>query len=558
VGIRSSQAPSSTDAHTRVSAGAARRQERAALDEAHRHLGDIESWFIKRGLPHFIENYKATDDIFSRTLPLIVLLIIFQMGLELSSKDVTWGDRVIGGVVGVVCVLGLFLVANLIRQRRLWWRLPKRVGLVEMALLVVLGPVVGLVASASMEAVGINLAANVGLFLVVYGLVAYAILPVIMWAVSHAVREVKNLVRLASKALPMLALFGTFLFLNVDMWHIASYLDRADLWRIVGFFSVVTLLFLVARLPEEIRSLTGSFTRETVSTAAAGTPLARHLDEIDDILPQLRTTRRQRLNMLFVLGFTQIIQILLLSLVVFAYFITLGKIAVKPGQVADWMRVPECEVTDYHQVEEIAAKCKDPEGWMRVIHPGHFFGLDARIPGTEVVFSDPLIQTALLLTTFSAFFFAVSAVTDEAYRKDFFESITAKLTKSLEIRCGYIHLYLKAAANVGGLHRFGGAEAPSATTFGAALAAEHQQALAGQGSPAMATGTAEAVAAAVAAAEPGTTTTVVTKVVTTEVVVSGAAGAQAAGGGAAPAGGTVPAPRGLVGHQYSNEPHQHN
>lgn len=557
MGIRSSQAPSSADAHSRISAGASRRQERAALNEAHRHLGDIEKWFIKRGLPHFIENYKATDDIFSRTLPLIVLLIIVQMGLELSSKDVTWRDRVIGGVVGVVCVLGLFLVANLIRQRRLWWRLPKRVGLIEMAVLVVLGPVVGLVARASTEAVGIDLAANVGLFLVVYGLVAYAILPVIMWAVSHAVRELKNLAHLASKALPMLALFGTFLFLNVDMWHIASYLNRADLWRIVGFFSVVTLLFLVARLPEEIRSLTGGFTRDTVTSAAAGTPLARHLEELDEILPQLRTTRRQRLNMLFVLGFTQIIQILLLSLVVFAYFITLGKIAVKPGQVADWLRVPECEVTDYHQTHEIATKCTDPDGWMQVIHPGHFFGLEARIPGTEIVFSDPLIQTALLLTTFSAFFFAVSAVTDEAYRKDFFESITAKLTKSLEIRCGYVHLYLKAAANVGGLHRFGGAEAPSATTFGAALAVSHQQVLAGQGSPVPVT--AEAVAAAVAAAEPGATTTVVTKVVTTEVVVSAAAGAPAAGsGGAAPAAGTVPAPRGLMDHHDSDDPHQHD
>jgi hypothetical protein len=518
---------------TTASAGAARRKERDALEEARRHLGDVESWFIKRGLPHFIENYKASDNIFSRTLPLIVLLIIFQMGLELSSKNVTWPDRLIGGAVGVACVLGLFLVANLIRQRRLWWRLPKRVGLVEMGLLIVLGPVVGLLADASLEAVGINLVANVGLFLVVYGLVAYAILPVVAWALTHAVKEVKNLLNLASKALPMLALFGTFLFLNVDMWHIAAYLDRADLWRIVGFFSVVTLLFLLARLPEEIRSLTAGFTRESVSAAALGTPLTRHLEELDDVLPQLRTNRRQRLNMLFVLGFTQIIQILLLSLVVFVYFVTLGKIAVKSAQIADWMRVPECEVTDYHQVAEITAKCKDPGGWLDVIHPGHVFGLEARIPGTEVVFPDPLIQTALLLTTFSAFFFAVSAVTDEAYRKDFFESITGKLTRSLEVRCGYVHLYLKAAANVGGLHRFGGAAAPSSTTFGTALATEHQQVLASQSSAA---GGGEAAVA-------GTTTTTTTVITTEVTVVEAAAGVGGDGPEVPPAGG------GLVEHR---------
>ncbi len=131
--------------------------------------------------------------------------------------------------------------------------------------------------------------------------------------------------------------------------------------------------------------------------------------------------------MLFVLGFTQIIQVLLLSLVVFVYFICLGKLAVSRDQMIDWVKPENAEELNF-----------------RIVKPGEFFGVDARIPGTHIVFPDALIQTAILITTFSAFFFAVSAVTDEAYRKDFFESITGKLTRSLEIRCGYVSLYLKA------------------------------------------------------------------------------------------------------------------
>ena len=84
---------------------AAKRDERRALADAHLHLDDVEKWFIKRGLPHFIENYKATEDVFNRALPLFVVLVVFQMGLVLTSNTVTWKDRLIGGAVGVAVLV---------------------------------------------------------------------------------------------------------------------------------------------------------------------------------------------------------------------------------------------------------------------------------------------------------------------------------------------------------------------------------------------------------------------------------------------------------------------
>ena len=110
----STRTESSSAAGGHVSAGSARRKERDALIEARRHLNDVEKWFVKRGLPHFIENYKATDNVFSRTLPLILLLIVFQMGLELSSTNVTWKDRLIGGAerLAIMAALGMRLQAE--------------------------------------------------------------------------------------------------------------------------------------------------------------------------------------------------------------------------------------------------------------------------------------------------------------------------------------------------------------------------------------------------------------------------------------------------------------
>ncbi|MEZ0106998.1 hypothetical protein ABH920_000989 [Catenulispora sp. EB89] len=430
---------------------AAKRDERRALADAHLHLDDVEKWFIKRGLPHFIENYKATDDVFTRALPLFVVLVVLQMGLELTSKTVTWKDRLIGGAIGLAAVLVIMLVANLVRQPRRWYRWPRKIGPLEITLLVLLGPVVGKLSGAGWGAVVADFAANIGVLGLAYLLVAYAILPVLKWALRHSFEELGNLGNLASKALPMLALFGTFLFLNVDMWHIASSFDkRSQLWYTALFFAAITLLFLMVRLPGEIKDLQGDYYLEAVVAASADTPLHEHVGELDDELPQLRTDRRQRVNMLFVLAFTQVIQILLLSVVVFLYFVTLGKLAVTDGQIADWLKTPECKVAlPKHDLGTIQRLCgfdeEQAKAWYKIIEPGRLFGFPARVPGTQLFFSEPLLRTAILLTTFSAFFFAVSAVTDEAYRKDFFESITGRLAKCLTVRCGYVNLYEKAS-----------------------------------------------------------------------------------------------------------------
>lgn len=433
---------------------AAKRDERRALADAHLHLDDVEKWFIKRGLPHFIENYKATEDVFNRALPLFVVLVVFQMGLELTSKTVTWKDRLIGGAIGLVAVAVVILAANLVRQPQRWYRWPRKIGPVEIALLVLLGPVVGKLSGARWGAVIADFFANIGVLALVYLLTAYAILPVLKWALRHSFEELGNLGNLASKALPMLALFGTFLFLNVDMWHIASsFKDRSQLWYTTLFFAAITFLFLMVRLPGEVKDLQGEYYLEAVIAAAADTPLHEFVGDLDDELPQLRTNRRQRVNMLFVLAFTQVIQILLLSVVVFVYFVSLGKLAVTDGQIADWLKTPECKVDLHgdHSLENIQKLCgftgEQAESWRKIIEPGTLFGFPARIPlgGTELEFSEPLLRTAILLTTFSAFFFAVSAVTDEAYRKDFFESITGRIAKCLTVRCGYVNLYEKAS-----------------------------------------------------------------------------------------------------------------
>ena len=37
---------------------------------------DIEHWFVKRGVPHFIAHYTATTDIWTRSAPLLAIAYV--------------------------------------------------------------------------------------------------------------------------------------------------------------------------------------------------------------------------------------------------------------------------------------------------------------------------------------------------------------------------------------------------------------------------------------------------------------------------------------------------
>ena len=57
---------------------------------------------------------------------------------------------------------------------------------------------------------------------------------------------------LVTRALPLLLLFVTFLFINTEVWMVANSLDRGVLALAVMFFAALAVGFLLVRLPEEM------------------------------------------------------------------------------------------------------------------------------------------------------------------------------------------------------------------------------------------------------------------------------------------------------------------
>ena len=79
-----------------------------------------EEWFIGRGLPHFISDYAAATDIWTRALPALTLLVLVEVAVLAPNREFPiWLDAVV--ILGAFAVvLGGWALVNRRRGRLTW------------------------------------------------------------------------------------------------------------------------------------------------------------------------------------------------------------------------------------------------------------------------------------------------------------------------------------------------------------------------------------------------------------------------------------------------------
>jgi hypothetical protein len=95
----------------------------------------VERWFVRRGVPHFIDDYSATTDVWTRALPLLVMAYV---GLALIGLDVDWSwAQNLAALAGIVAILlATWMLANVARGRPARER-PTAIGPAELAVFVI-------------------------------------------------------------------------------------------------------------------------------------------------------------------------------------------------------------------------------------------------------------------------------------------------------------------------------------------------------------------------------------------------------------------------------------
>ncbi|HSV37405.1 MAG TPA: hypothetical protein VLI04_01475, partial [Nocardioidaceae bacterium] len=112
-----------------------------------------------------------------------------------------------------------------------------------------------------------------GAVLTLYGFVRLEVASMGRWAVGRTLSSLGLLFPLVTRALPLLLLFVTFLFINTEVWQVASNLDNGVLWVAVLLFATVAVGFLLVRLPEELDRVDDEIGGPRLAVACQGTPL---------------------------------------------------------------------------------------------------------------------------------------------------------------------------------------------------------------------------------------------------------------------------------------------
>lgn len=215
-------------------------------------LAAVERWFRSRGTPHFIGDYSASRDVFTRALPALTLVLVLELLGALNLAWPWWANLGVAAasLAALVVVWGL---ANAARGRRALAR-PERLGATEVTIFVLLVPALDLAAGQRLTALN-TLIANLVLLAGIYLGTSYALLPITRWAAGRLWRQLADILGLLVRALPLLLLFVTFLFLTAEVWQVAASLDGPFLAVTMGLFVVVGIVFVVARIPLEVGAL---------------------------------------------------------------------------------------------------------------------------------------------------------------------------------------------------------------------------------------------------------------------------------------------------------------
>src|SRR4051794_15231410 len=200
-------------------------------------LAGYERRFRRAGLPLLIEEYSATEGVFTRAVP--VLGLVFVGGL-LGAIDLDWSAaaNVAAALGGLAILLGAVAVLNRVHGRPPLSR-PAEVGRLELSVFVLLPALLPLIFGGQVTSALVTAAGNAGLLVLVYLVVGFGLLSIVRWAGARLLGQLASSLLLLTRAIPLLLVFALVLFMTTEMWQAFASMPDAFLVAIAVLFLVI-------------------------------------------------------------------------------------------------------------------------------------------------------------------------------------------------------------------------------------------------------------------------------------------------------------------------------
>jgi len=352
-------------------------------------LSAYERRFRRAGLPLLSEDFSARSDVFNRAFPLLVLVLLEEL---LAALDVDWSPlanlAALAGALGVA--LAAVALVNRARGRRAL-AIPEDVGTVELALFVLVpAAVLGAVHGGWGIVVLIGNLALLGLVALGFG---FGLGAIVVWSARRLGGQLARSLLLLARAIPLLLFFSLLLFLTTEMWQVFGERTGASLAAIGALLALVATAFLLVRLPREIDLL-----ERDVAAPDGG-----------DVAPPLRPLQRANVGLVLLIGHG--LQIAVVTLAIGAFFVAFGTIAVDAAVTRAWIGG-----SAGHALFDVTL----------LVVPLR--------PTTE------LLRVSGAIAALSGVYYAISVLTDDRYREEFLDDITAQLRDTFAARAEYLTL----------------------------------------------------------------------------------------------------------------------
>jgi hypothetical protein len=343
-----------------------------------------ERRFRRAGLPLFIEGYTATEDVFTRAVPVLGFVFVAEM---LGAIQLDWSPlaNVAAALGGLVILLGSFTLVNRMRGRSPL-ALPERIGRTELALFVVLPAALPAIFGGQLGSALVTAGGNVLLLVVVYLVIGFGLLSTMRWGALRLLSQLALSVATLARAIPLLLLFALVLFMTTEMWQVTSTVAPGALVVCAALLVGFGTLFLIAQLPGEVSALE----REH----SPGAPLSR----------------RQRVNVGLLMFTSHALQVLVVSLAMGGFFVVFGAIAIGPDVMRSWIGSPGDSLLAFD-----------------------FLGERARV-------TEELLRVSGAIAAFSGLYYAIAVLTDATYRQQFLARTIDELREVFEARAAYLGL----------------------------------------------------------------------------------------------------------------------
>jgi len=246
---------------------------------------------------------------------------------------------------------------------------------------------------------------------VAYAVTSYGLFPALRVGLSQMISQFSQVVGLMARGLPLLLVFSVFVFLNAEMWQVAQDFHAWFYAIVVPGLIVLAITFVVLRLPKEIDSLHRFSSWEEICRIANATdaPIAAlRLAPCGERVDGKPVRGVKRLNLGLLLVVSQVVQVLLIGLIIAAFYVGFGLLAVRRTTIEQWTT----------------------EGVHELVPPW-------TILGAEVVLTWELLAVAGFIGAFSMLQFAVSSTTDSAMRAEFTQQAIDDVREVLAVQAVY-------------------------------------------------------------------------------------------------------------------------